>query len=688
MKEPLWFDKLYALGTKLGTSLDGQREVEIFLKELAKAISPKLALVLLVERGSELRVVASHGMEGLIGESMPMGEDLRRWLLKKGVPLPPEGDPRFYIVPITIENQLLGVVSVLSSAETRSPDLLDEEVKFVKSAVNYLAPILRNINRYGEALKQYREAFRLLSLLEGLSEELIAEEDLHPIIDRIVDRTPPAVGVSRCILFLRDEAGNGLTLTATNDERIKSMPDELKPSYSIEEVQEQVRGRMPIEIEGKGRRWSGIGLKRGLLAPIFAGKELEGIIIYDTPGQVRLFSPMERIAARLIAAFAAMAIIRAKLIRQIKERHREEIRLERLKALGEIASGIAHDFNNALTGILGYIQILKLRLSDPQLLKFAELAEECAVDASRIVQRMRAFYKEGKAQKVPLDLNSLISDVIELTKYKWKDLAEMKGVKIEIATDFGDIPLVDGIEGELRQLFTNLIFNAVDAMPEGGRITITTRCRDGKVTVEVSDTGVGMDEETKARIFEPFFTTKPDGTGLGLPICRRIAAEHGGTIEVESEPGKGSTFTVILPASKSEEQAWKPGSKGVHRTVRRKILLVEDQPPVREAIGDMLKVLGHEVVAVSTGEEALEIAGRDEFDLALIDLGIPQINGLQLAKMLKEIDPQLPVVILTGWSGMIDEESMERYGVWKVLPKPVQIDQLSELLSQLNSPNA
>lgn len=684
MRKLLWFDKLYALGTKLGATLDRQREAEIFLEELVKTISPKLALVLLVESGSELRVVACYGMEGLVGESISMGEDLRRWLLKKGAQLPPKGDPRFYIVPLTIENRLLGVVCVSSSAEARSPDLLDEEVKFVKSAANYLAPILRNITRYSEAIEQYREVLRLLSLLERLSEELIAEEELYPIIERIADRTPQAMGASRCIVLLRDEREDGLALTATNDERVKSMPDELKPSFSAEEIREQVRGRTPIEFEGRQKRWREIGLKRGLLAPIFMGKELEGVIIYDTPGRARLFSPVERIAARLIAAFAAMAITRAKLIRQIKEKHREEIRLGRLKILGEIASGVAHDFNNALTGILGYIQILKLELSDPQLLRFAELAEECAMDASRIVQRMRAFYKEGQAQKVPLDLNSLISDVIELTRYKWKDLAEMRGIKIEINTHFGDIPLVDGVEAELRQLFTNLIFNAVDAMPEGGRITIATRCRDRKVVVEVSDTGVGMDEETKARIFEPFFTTKPDGTGLGLSICRRIVAEHGGTMKVESEPGRGSTFTVILPASKFEEQC-KSGASDARRTVRRRILLVEDQPLTREAISDMLRILGHEVIAVSSGEEALKTAEGDKFDLALIDLGIPRINGLQLAKMLREIDPRLPVVMLTGWSGVIDEGSMERYGVWKVLPKPVQIDQLSELLSQLSS---
>ena len=263
-----------------------------------------------------------------------------------------------------------------------------------------------------------------------------------------------------------------------------------------------------------------------------------------------------------------------------------------------------------------------------------------------------------------------------------KALAEAKGIQIEIVTDFESIPMIEGQESELRQLFTNLIFNAVDAMPEGGEITIKTRSRERYVAVEISDTGVGMDEETRTKIFEPFFTTKPEGSGLGLSICRRIVAEHGGSIQVESAPGEGTTFIVILPVAEAYLQAVE-GEIGEREVPPKRILVVDDERVVRQVITDMLSELGHESITAESGLEGLETFRKERFDLVLTDLGMPGMNGLQLARLMRSIDDQTPIVLLTGWGDTIDEEEAKRHGIWKVISKPVRMDELKDLIASL-----
>jgi len=240
------------------------------------------------------------------------------------------------------------------------------------------------------------------------------------------------------------------------------------------------------------------------------------------------------------------------ITRDITDRKRIEEQLfqaEKLRAVGEMASGVAHDFNNALAAILGNTQLLLYTAQDEALKETLKIIEQVARDSSQTVRRLQDFTRKPVAQELfKVDINAIVKDSIEITKPKWKDEAQSKGIPIEMVSNLEDIPFASGNASELREVFTNIIFNAIEAIPGGGKIEIRTFKKRRDIFIQISDTGVGIAEEAKKRIFEPFFTTKPfTNTGLGLSMSYGIVKRFGGEIEVESKVGQGTTFTIILP---------------------------------------------------------------------------------------------------------------------------------------------
>ncbi|MBA2849456.1 response regulator [Thermosulfuriphilus ammonigenes] len=232
------------------------------------------------------------------------------------------------------------------------------------------------------------------------------------------------------------------------------------------------------------------------------------------------------------------------------KRLRERLRMaEKLRALGEMAAGIAHDFNNILSAMRAHLLVLKKRLGDQSQEEFRSL-EMALKDGMAIVERLRGFGKKQEhLSRQLVDINELIRDAVAMTRPKWRHESLKKGHPIEIDLALSPLPRVMVNPSDIREVLVNLIFNAVEAMPQGGKITISSAKEADRVIVQVQDTGIGMDEETKSRIFDPFFTTKGHGSGLGLSLSYTICQSHGGTLEVESEPGKGSTFTLSLPVA-------------------------------------------------------------------------------------------------------------------------------------------
>ena len=373
----------------------------------------------------------------------------------------------------------------------------------------------------------------------------------------------------------------------------------------------------------------------------------------------------------------------------LRETERQLVDQERQRALTTMASGIAHDFNNALSTIQGFTDLL---LQNPEDLEDKETAREylgriakAASNAAETVRRMRKFYRPAEELEFRLlDLNSILHEAVSMTEPRWRQEAQAEGKHIHVETELGDIPAVRGKEGELHEMVTNLIFNAVDAIEEQGRIALTTRAADGNVVLEVRDTGRGMDEDTRQRCLDPFFTTKGGtGTGLGLSVTDGIVRGHDGRIEIASEPGEGTTFRITLPAGTTETAGQTEPSAGIGEIESLRVLVVEDDGTERMMLVKMMEVLGHTAAAAADGAEALEELEHGYYHLIITDCAMPEMDGHELARRIKQRSPEQPIIMLTGFGDMMDAAGERPECVDLVLSKPATLDELRKAMAQV-----
>ena len=374
---------------------------------------------------------------------------------------------------------------------------------------------------------------------------------------------------------------------------------------------------------------------------------------------------------------------------ELRQTQNQIVQQERLRALGEMASGVAHDFNNALSSVLGFTEAILMYpevLDDrAQTMEFIEMINTAAKDGANVVTRLSEFYRQREATEtlVPVDLNKLVEGTVSLTAPRWKAQAQAKGVNIEVVTDLQAIPEIPLAEAELRQALTNLVFNAVDAMPEGGTLTLATSLQEDSVLLRIIDEGTGMSEETARRCLEPFFTTKGErGTGLGLAMVYGVIQRHHGSISIESQLGKGTAFHITLPLRQEEVVAPAAGV-GSHLASARalKVLLVEPEPLVRKMLGDYLKVDGHSVLNADSGAHGLELLAQG-FDLVITDKALPNLSGLQLAVAIKKSQADMPVILLTGFGDSAEADTLPS-GVDRVLTKPFTLAEFRRALAEV-----
>lgn len=378
-------------------------------------------------------------------------------------------------------------------------------------------------------------------------------------------------------------------------------------------------------------------------------------------------------------------------LKKLEETQRQVVQQERLHAFGTMASGVTHDFNNALSVILGFSEIALEELDAGQKEAVAQHLRTimtAALDGAAMVTRLREFYRpDGRDEpRAAIDLNMLIEQAARITRPRWNAQALAQGITIEVATELQKIPLISADAAELREALTNLIFNAVDAMPDGGSVTLRTCEELADVRLEINDTGIGMPDEVRRRCLEPFFTTKGErGTGLGLAMVYGTIERHGGNLEIESEIGRGTTFVIRLPKHLATSQA--SAVVDSHASEPLRILVVDDQPVLCDILGMYLTKDSHEVESAHDSDEALEKFSAGTFDLVITDHVMPGRSGTELAAMIKERSPGTSVFLLTGYADAQGEtgDEISSEAIDHVLAKPISQIELRKAITQVSS---
>lgn len=379
-----------------------------------------------------------------------------------------------------------------------------------------------------------------------------------------------------------------------------------------------------------------------------------------------------------------------KALSELKATQQQVIQQERLSAIGQMASGIAHDFNNTLMPILGFADLL---LNNEALLNDKVEAKKClemlltaARDAADVVNRLREFYRPIAAdEEFPIvDLAKIVKQAVALTEPKWRHQTQANGLTVTVSAELNAFPIVAGEESALREVLTNLIFNAVDAMPEGGSISLETSIENNRAVIKVRDTGTGMTETVRQRCLEPFFSTKGEhGTGLGLSMVYGIVERHRGHLEIQSAPGQGTIFIIQLPLAE-EMPAGKPAVPADTKTKSGlSVLIVDDEARIREVVSTYLRCDGHQVATAASGREALEKFRRHPFDLVVLDRVMPEMSGEQTARFIKQLNHNIPVIMLTGFGTLIEVTGSEPQAVDVVLNKPITSETLRRTIDKL-----
>jgi signal transduction histidine kinase/ActR/RegA family two-component response regulator len=384
-----------------------------------------------------------------------------------------------------------------------------------------------------------------------------------------------------------------------------------------------------------------------------------------------------------------------------QERIREQFsQMEKLSALGELASGVAHDFNNTLAGILGRAQLLQ-RTNDPEKPRRGlDIIIKTAEDGAKTVKRIQDFARQRRDHNFELvSIDQILMDASEITRPRWKNCAEASNIHITLDLQIGSNAMVMGDDSELREVLVNMVFNAIDAMPEGGTLTLSSRTVGEQVVIKIVDSGVGMYPEVRSRIFDPFFTTKGKaGLGLGLAVSFGIIRRHSGNIEVESQYGQGTEFRITLPVAKvaetpivkrelADETPEPTPVVAVAQTgelTPKRLLVVDDEDFVRDLLQEILEGENCEVELAQDGTEALALFREREFDAVFTDVGMPGMSGWELAREIRQLNEHIPIAIITGWGEVVGSNEQRAAGVDWVLAKPFTADRIAELVREIN----
>lgn len=564
---------------------------------------------------------------------------------------------------------------------------------------------ITNMSHIVQAQRQSQVQLEQMRLLHQITRAIGNRHDLDSIYQVVVNHVEKQLPADFCLMASYNSETNTLCPRSVGEnskelaEKLGIAVDTIVPANGVH-VEAALKGKfvhnanMAVTRGPIGAAMHAVGgLHSLVITPLMKGNAVLGIAVFARKG-IDAFSNDEITFLDQLSEHVALALAQTELLTELQHAYQDlketqdlVLQQERLHALAEMASGIAHDINNAISPAALYAESListETNLTERGS-KHLRIIQTAIDDVANTVARMSRFARPENDQVIEQssDVNRSCIESIELTRVKWDDIALRNGIEIKMNTDFHpDLPLLAVSETELREIITNLLFNAIDALPQGGEISMRTlpvRTKQGEqVLIEVTDNGIGMNETQRARCFEPFFTTKGErGTGLGLAMVYGIVKRAGGQMEIQSTPDQGTAIQIILPALKPFAKLTATNEIDNPNSVQSplKILLVDDDANVLTALTDILKDVGHQIEFANSGAHAIEIFTManqrlQPFDAVITDLGMPGMDGRELSTLIKTMRPETPVIMLTGWGQQMKLPDSELPHVDALFSKP------------------
>jgi signal transduction histidine kinase len=660
------------------------------------------------ESGDTLRLAAHKGhLRAPLTdwEQLPTRSSLVGWVLTHREPIvlaDVQDDPRLanrpwfaaeafaslLCVPILLEADVIGILSCMTRVRR---EFSAADVALAEALTASAAAAVRNARIHAEALRRLEE----IEAFQRVASATLSSPDLVTALGAVVREIQALLRSDAAACSVVSPETMQMETLTTVGTRVRPLPPtRLVPGRGLAGLALQERRPLRTDDYATDPRfvrppemaeWARAeGVVTMVTVPVTDASGQITALLWAFNRQPRRFTDRDDATLAGLAHQAALAMENARLVTDLrgtlddlKAAQETLVRGATLRAVGELAAGAAHHLNNLMAVVLGRTQLLLHKNRVPEMAPALRTIERAAVDAADTVRRIQAFSRAqhgGTASE--LDLNETVLESIDFTRARWEHEAQVRGAGVEMVFEPGELPPVLGRKAELREVLTNLILNAVDALPTGGRVLIRSWSEPGRGVVSICDSGVGISAEVRDRAFEPFFTTKGvQRLGLGLAVAYGLVTSHGGEISLEGDEGRGTTVTFWIPTSGAAEA---PAPPVVGAEPRGRILVVDDEADVREMLADVLMSRGHHVTLAGGGREAIRSFEEGDYDLVITDLGMPDVNGWEVARAIKAMRASMPVLLLTGWTEAVDAHGGRVDGVIK---KPFDTTKLAAAIS-------